>query len=95
MLFRSTYLEIFNTAHKWFVKKGINPNRSKEYINHLFKALNNELLKNTNYSLDTMIKEFQTKGGINADLLSRTKKSGIFKNLDKGFNKIYNRIKKS
>ena len=93
--FMATYLEIFNTAHKWFVKKGINPNRSKEYINHLFRGLNNELLKNTNYSLDTIIKEFQTKGGINADLLSRTKKSGIFKNLDKGFNKIYNRIKKS
>ena len=93
--FMATYLEIFNTAHKWFVKKGINPNTSKEYINHLFKALNNELLKNTNYSLDSMIKEFQTKGGINAELLMRTKKSGIFKNLDKGFNKIYNRIKKS
>lgn len=93
--FMATYLEIFNTAHKWFVKKGINPNTSKKYINHLFKALNNELLKNTNYSLDSMIKEFQTKGGINAELLMRTKKSGIFKNLDKGFNKIYNRIKKS
>ena len=93
--FMATYLEIFNTAHKWFVKKGINPNTSKKYINHLFKALNNELLKNNNYSLDSMIKEFQTKGGINADLLSRTKKSRIFKNLDKGFNKIYNRIKKS
>jgi pyrroline-5-carboxylate reductase len=93
--FMATYLEIFNTAHKWFIKKGINPNTSKEYINHLFMALNNELLKNTNYSLDSMIKEFQTKGGINAELLMRTKKSGIFKNLDKGFNKIYNRIKKS
>ena len=93
--FMATYLEIFNTAHKWFVKKGINPNTSKKYINHLFKALNNELLQNTNYSLDSMIKEFQTKGGINAELLMRTKKSGIFKNLDKGFNKIYNRIKKS
>jgi pyrroline-5-carboxylate reductase len=93
--FMATYLEIFNTAHKWFVKKGINENKSKEYINHLFKALNNELLKNSNYSMDKMVKEFQTKGGINAELLMRTKKSGIFKNLNKGFDKIYNRVKKS
>ncbi|NCU71604.1 MAG: hypothetical protein EBY66_01085 [Candidatus Fonsibacter lacus] len=93
--FMATYLEIFNTAHKWFVKKGVNQNKSKEYINHLFKALNNELLKNSNYSIDKMVKEFQTKGGINKELLMRVKKSGIFKNLDKGFNKIYNRVKKS
>ena len=93
--FMATYLEIFNTAHKWFVKKGVNQNKSKEYINHLFKALNNELLKNSNYSIDKMVKEFQTKGGINEELLMRVKKSGIFKNLDKGFNKIYNRVKKS
>lgn len=93
--FMATYLEIFNTAHKWFVKKGVKQNKSKEYINHLFKALNNELLKNSNYSIDKIIKEFQTKGGINEELLKRVKKSGIFKNLDKGFNKIYNRVKKS
>ena len=93
--FMATYLEIFNTAHKWFVKKRVNQNKSKEYINHLFKALNNELLKNSNYSIDKIIKEFQTKGGINEELLKRVKKSGIFKNLDKGFNKIYNRVKKS
>ena len=93
--FMATYLEIFNTAHKWFVKKGVNQNKSKEYINHLFKALNNELLKNSNYSIDKIIKEFQTKDGINEELLKRVKKSGIFKNLDKGFNKIYNRVKKS
>ena len=93
--FMATYLEIYNTAHKWFVKRGINENKSKEYINHLFKALNNELLKNSHYSTDKMIKEFQTKGGINAELLKRLKKSGIFKNLNNGFDKIYNRIKKS
>jgi hypothetical protein len=40
-----------------------------------------------------MVKEFQTKGGINEELLMRVKKSGIFKNLNKGFDKIYNRIK--
>jgi hypothetical protein len=59
----------------------------------LFKALNNELLTNSNYSIDKMVKEFQTKGGINEELLMRAKKSRIFKNLNKGFDKIYNRIK--
>ena len=91
--FMATYLEIFNTAHKWFVKNGINQNKSREYINHLFSALNNELLKNSNYSMDKMVKEFQTKGGINEELLMRAKKSGVFKNLNKGFDKIYNRVK--
>ena len=91
--FMATYLGIFNTAHKWFVKNGINQNKSREYINHLFSALNNELLKNSNYSMDKMVKEFQTKGGINEELLMRAKKSGVFKNLNKGFDKIYNRVK--
>ena len=91
--FMATYFEIFNTAHKWFLRKGINKNKSMEYLIHLFKALNNETIKNSNYSMDKMIKEFQTKGGINEELLNKAKKSGIFKNLNKGFDKIYNRVK--
>jgi pyrroline-5-carboxylate reductase len=91
--FMATYFEIFNTAHKWFLRKGINKNKSMEYLSHLFKALNNETIKNSNSSMDKMIKEFQTKGGINEELLNRAKKSGVFKNLNKGFEKIYNRVK--
>ena len=91
--FMATYFEIFNTAHKWFLRKGINKNKSMEYLIHLFKALNNETIKNSNYSMDKMIKEFQTKGGINEELLNKAKKSGVFKNLNKGFDKIYNRVK--
>ena len=91
--FMATYFEIFNTAHKWFLKKGINKNKSMEYLSHLFKALNNETIKNANYSMDKMIKEFQTKGGINEELLNKVKKSGVFKNLNKGFDKIYKRVK--
>lgn len=91
--FMATYFEIFNTAHKWFLRKGINKNKSMEYLSHLFKALNNETIKNSNYSMDKMIKEFQTKGGINEELLNKAKKSGVFKNLNKGFDKIYNRVK--
>ncbi len=64
-----------------------------EYLIHLFKALNNETMKNSNYSMDKMIKEFQTKGGINEELLNKAKRSGVFKNLNKGFDKIYNRVK--
>ena len=93
--FMATYFEIFNTAHKWFLRKGINKDKSMEYLNHLFKALNNETIKNPNYSMDKMIKEFQTKGGVNEELLIKAKKSGVFKNLDKGLEKIYNRIRKS
>ncbi len=91
--FMATYFEIFNTAHKWFLRKRINKNKSMEYLSHLFKALNNETIRNSNYSMDKMIKEFQTKGGINEELLNKAKKSGVFKNLNKGFDKIYNRVK--
>ena len=93
--FMATYFEIFNTAHKWFLRKGINKNKSMEYLTHLFTALNNEIKKNPKTSINKMIKEFQTKNGINEELLNRAKKSGIFKNLNKGFEKIYNRVKKS
>ena len=43
--------------------------------------------------MDKMVKEFQTKGGINEELLMRAKKSGVFKNLNKSYDKNYNRVK--
>lgn len=93
--FMATYFEIFNTAHKWFLRKGINQGRSIEYLNHLFKALNNEISKNSNSSIDKIIKEFQTKGGINEELLIKAKNLGVFRSLNNGFEKIYNRVRKA
>jgi hypothetical protein len=61
----------------------------------LFKGLNHELSVNYKPNNDKLIKDFQTKGGINEELLLRVKKLGVFKNLNKSFEKIYFRIKKN
>jgi pyrroline-5-carboxylate reductase len=68
---------------------------SKKYLSHLFKGLNHELLVNLKLSNDKLIKDFQTKGGINEELLLNVKRLSVFKNLNKSFEKIYRRIKKN
>jgi pyrroline-5-carboxylate reductase len=93
--FMATYLEIFNTAAKWLQNKNINKMRSKKYLINLLKGLNHELLVNSKLNNDKLVKDFQTKGGINQELLLRVKKFGVFKNLNKGFEKIYFRVKKN
>ncbi len=93
--FMATYLEIFNTASKWLQNKNINKMRSIKYLNNLFKGLNHELSVNYKLNNNKLIRDFQTKGGINQELLLRVKKFGVFKNLNKSFEKIYFRIKKN
>ena len=93
--FMATYFEIFNTASKWLRNKNINTMISKKYLSNLFKGLNHELLVNLKQSNDKLVKDFQTKDGINEELLLRVKRLGVFKNLNKSFEKIYNRIKKN
>lgn len=93
--FMATYLEIFNTAAKWLQNKNINKMRSIKYLSNLFKGLNHELSVNYKPNNVKLIKDFQTKGGINEELLLRVKKLGVFKNLNKSFEKIYFRIKKN
>jgi hypothetical protein len=61
----------------------------------LFKGLNHELLVNLKLSNDKLIKDFQTKDGINEELLLNVKRLSVFKNLNKSFEKIYRRIKKN
>jgi hypothetical protein len=69
--------------------------RSIKYLSNLFKGLNHELSVNYKPNNVKLIKDFQTKGGINEELLLRVKKLGVFKNLNKSFEKIYFRIKKN
>jgi hypothetical protein len=61
----------------------------------LFKGLNHELLVNLKLSNDKLIKDFQTKDGINEELLLNVIRLSVFKNLNKSFEKIYRRIKKN
>ncbi len=93
--FMATYFEIFNTASKWLRNKNIDTMISKKYLSHLFKGLNHELLVNLKLSNDKLIKDFQTKDGINEELLLSVKRLSVFKNLNKSFEKIYRRIKKN
>jgi pyrroline-5-carboxylate reductase len=93
--FMATYLEIFNTASKWLQNKNIKKNKSIKYLSNLFKGLNHEISANSKLNNDKLVKDFQTKGGINEELLLSVKKLGVFKNLNKSFEKIYFRIKKN
>ena len=52
-------------------------------------------INNQNFDLNKSIKELQTKGGINEELLKRLTKDKMFSSINKNLNNIYLRLKKA
>jgi len=90
----ATYLEIYKTNVDWLKKKGISENIGRKYLSNLFQSLSKETLNNHHNNLTSLIKSFQTKGGINEQLLVQLKRQKFFNKLQNSLNIVYGRIKK-
>jgi len=90
----ATYLEIYKTNVDWLKKKGISENIGRKYLSNLFQSLSKETLNNHHNNLTSLIKSFQTKGGINEQLLVQLKRQKFFNKLQNSLNIVYRRIKK-
>jgi len=90
----ATYLEIYKTNVDWLKKNGISENIGRKYLSNLFQSLSKETLNNHHNNLTSLIKSFQTKGGINEQLLVQLKRQKFFNKLQNSLNIVYRQIKK-
>jgi len=90
----ATYLEIYKTNVDWLKKNGISEATGRKYLSNLFQSLSKGALNNHHNNLTSLIKSFQTKGGINEQLLVQLKRQKFFNKLQNSLNIVYRRIKK-
>lgn len=92
--FMATFLEIYKTNVDWLRKKGISEETGRKYLSKLFESLSKETLNNRSVNLAKFVKSFQTKGGINEQLLTKLRGFKFFNKLQNSLNTVYSRIKK-
>lgn len=90
----ATYFEFCNTLEMWLVSKKIKANKARAMVASLMFGLSHTMLMSKTKTKD-LIKEYQTKKGINEELLLRLKKAGVFTKMNGALTKILERITKA
>ena len=90
----ATYLELCATLEHWLVQRKVNAAKAKRMITSLVFGLSHTLLL-SKQNTRKLVKEYQTKKGINEELLLRLKKDKVFDKINKNLNTIFARIKKA
>lgn len=90
----ASYIALIKSFNNYLVKNKIKSTESKKYLNTFLTGMLFQL-NNNSFNFDKIIKDLQTKGGINEELLKRLQKDKFFTNLQKNLNKIYFRLKKA
>lgn len=90
----ATYFEFCNTLEMWLVSKKVKANKARAMVASLMFGLSHTMLTSKTKTKD-LIKEYQTKKGINEELLLRLKKAGVFTKMNGALTKILERITKA
>lgn len=90
----ATYFEFCNTLEMWLVSKKVKANKARAMVASLMFGLSHTMLMSKTKTKD-LIKEYQTKKGINEELLLRLKKAGVFTKMNGALTKILERITKA
>ena len=91
----ASYYELLRVMANWLVKKGIKKLDAQRYITSLFLALSEDAAINFKKDLKYLVKESQTKKGLNEQGLNELKKMKFYSTLEKAINKILKRLKKN
>ena len=91
----ASYYELLRVMANWLVKKGIKKLDAQRYITSLFLALSEDAAINFKKDLKYLVKESQTKKGLNEQGLNELKKMKFYNTLEKAINKILKRLKKN
>ena len=92
--FMASYVSIIKTLKDYLQKNKIKNNEADKYLNTFLTGMLFEL-NNNKFDLNKLIKELQTKGGINEELKNRLSKDKAFNLINKNLNRIYLRLKKA
>lgn len=88
------FYELLNILSSWLVSKGVSKDKAQKYITSLFVALSEDAVLNSKKDLKFLVKESQTKGGLNEQGLKELKKAGFYRSSQKTLNSILKRLNK-
>ncbi len=88
------FYELLNVLSTWLVIKGVRRDKAQKYITSLFLALSEDAVLNSMKHLKFLVKESQTKGGLNEQGLKELKKAGFYRSSQKTLNSILKRLNK-
>ena len=90
----ATYFEYCHTLESWLIKRKVTPVKAKDLVASLMFGLSHSMLLSKTKTKN-LVSDYQTKKGINEELLKRLKKEKIFRSIDSNLTKIFERIKKA
>ncbi len=88
----ASFYELLNVLSKWLTQKKLNKIQAQKYITHLYSALAELAVVNSNKPLKNFVKESQTPGGLNWQGVNELRKAGYYKSLEKAVNNILKRL---
>ena len=88
----ASFYELLNVLSKWLTQKKLNKIQAQKYITHLYSALAELAVANSNKPLKNFVKESQTPGGLNWQGVNELRKAGYYKSLEKAVNNILKRL---
>ena len=88
------FYELLRIMTEWLVKRGVKRNDAQKYITSLFLALSEDALLNSKKDLKYLVKDSQTKNGLNEQGVRELKKAGFYNKLEKALNSIHKRLNK-
>ena len=91
----ASFYELIKVLSDWLVKKGIKRKDSQKYITSLYSALAQLARINSNVDFVKFVKDSQTPGGLNWQVVNQLRRSGYFKSLEKSVNNILKRLNKN
>ena len=90
----ASYYDMLRVMSNWLVKKGIKRYDAQKYITSLFLALSEDAVVNSKKDLKFLVKESQTRKGLNEQGLKEMTKKNVYKSLINTLNSIHKRLSK-
>ena len=88
------FYELLRIMTEWLVKRGVKRIDAQKYITSLFLALSDDAFLNSKKNLKYLVKDSQTKNGLNEQGVRELKKAGFYNKLEKALNSIHKRLNK-
>jgi len=90
----AAFYELIKILSDWLVKKKLKRIQAQQYITSLYSALAELASANSSMPLNNFIKESQTPGGFNWQVVNELRKAGYYKSMEKSVNNILKRLNK-
>ena len=88
------FYELLRVMTNWLVKRGVKRNDAQKYITSLFLELSEDAVVHSKNDLKYLVKESQTRKGLNEQSVKELTKAGFYKSLEKTLNSIHKRLNK-